>query len=909
MSSSSGNSSILSHGAWERGTQVRNILWRDYRTTGKAINPPGAWIYRLEQQVADPEYDPPPPSIKYFENRDWQKTNYIETFNTSADIETYKFNRNMIAAQSRYEDIMTLFQQPRFVTQRLLGFGGNGLTAHLRDLGPNGSDTPGSDIVTKVSLASWQSDLLKVKGSAHCVQIIDPEDIGMPPEEEVTLRLKDYDSSIDGDSSGNESLDIKEVRRRHRVPKRKDLTDADKLAKRQKKEQREEEIEREIRNQRKKKTRRDYIVMEYLQHGSLGSLITKLHSCKPDDDRLRRIPNQVLWGFWLCLIRACIAMEYPPRKFHPNRKRPERPEPAVVPAEGAVALAMARANGMVRELRGLLIQLVGPSDSQQTFEERLSRYTQLEGNLNERVPRTKGRLERTQNMIHADLDPGNILINGFEFDPRQFDQEEVDLEEVEPEGVDLEEIDPLENGQGGGSTNGSSSGPTNTDFAGPGPGNTARRPDRARREHVLVPRLKESFGPEWEEVEADMDGDQLANSRTCGYYSNKTNIWGIALSMWQLITKYEPPQPPAPQPPYAEVDRYPAYNMHGQTDLDDIFLDPKYANFKISYCPLLQDPRVDQYNWVDERLRKTIFRCMYHRPDDRPTLAELQREAERALRTGFPDETDDYIREWMQYWFFDAQASQPSPPSSPGSPGSPGSPSSPSPPRNPEPPGAPGAPGPSGTSDVAPSAPIIPGAELQAPQSEGDLHRLQLTIQFNAEFPNGHVRVPNQANELRCGLVAIIDSLQHQLGLNPVVDGVQINIGSFPTVEELLGIHKHLIDTGPFAALSNYKRLLEQGNMTVDTIGAILIEWGRRHNIQVHLGCILPDEKVYVISSPFEHAKRIWIYNDNAVEIAIREGVQMGNVRVFNHYEGLRRKSPPAEDDLPDFEDVDNGDF
>lgn len=79
--------------------------------------------------------------------------------------------------------------------------------------------------------------------------------------------------------------------------------------------------------------------------------------------------------------------------------------------------------------------------------------------------------------------------------------------------------------------------------------------------------------------------------------------------MWEVITKLEPPAPPIPQPPYEEVDNYLPYNDLGQTNLDDIFQDPRYADFKVSYCPFLMDPREHGYDWVDITLRNTIFRC------------------------------------------------------------------------------------------------------------------------------------------------------------------------------------------------------------------------------------------------------------------------------------------------------------
>ncbi|KAI0145056.1 hypothetical protein GGR57DRAFT_507226 [Xylariaceae sp. FL1272] len=60
--------------------------------------------------------------------------------------------------------------------------------------------------------------------------------------------------------------------------------------------------------------RRDFILLEYCELGDLHSCIIKVIL------NGETIPNRVLWSFWLCMIRALIAMYYPPRKFHPGRK-------------------------------------------------------------------------------------------------------------------------------------------------------------------------------------------------------------------------------------------------------------------------------------------------------------------------------------------------------------------------------------------------------------------------------------------------------------------------------------------------------------------------------------------------------------------------------------------------------------
>ncbi|KAI0911828.1 hypothetical protein F4823DRAFT_635480 [Ustulina deusta] len=48
------------------------------------------------------------------------------------------------------------------------------------------------------------------------------------------------------------------------------------------------------------------VMMEYLENGSLGTLLEKLKATNV------LLPNRVLWAFCLCVVRACIAHAYPP---------------------------------------------------------------------------------------------------------------------------------------------------------------------------------------------------------------------------------------------------------------------------------------------------------------------------------------------------------------------------------------------------------------------------------------------------------------------------------------------------------------------------------------------------------------------------------------------------------------------
>ncbi|KAI0966215.1 hypothetical protein F4678DRAFT_450478 [Xylaria arbuscula] len=887
-SGSSGNSNrSIGVRSFEGELRVRNELWRNYRIDGSHAFASSADHNRIYSQHVrrNPRLLPNPDTLHYFENHALRIHPFLHGAGSGRrlDRSSNHLSQHSSRAQGQYRELVAYFREPRYVVQKTLGIGGNGLAVHFLDRGPSGTENPGRDIVIKAALAGWESEniedekrmMRKVKGSAHCVQIIEPQDIRTREENPVPMQLIDRDSSTDGNSSGNDSSTRTEVQRRHRVPKRRSRSNQYWIRKKARKFQRAIEIQREIRRQEAIGERKDYIIMEYLHNGSLASLIMKLNDEKIQDPNLTRIPNRVLWGFWLCLIRACIAMEYPPRKFHPLRKKPEVPE-------GAVSFLQAKANSMLRECKRLGIWLFDPQEQARLEAE----YNQIEGDLIENIPNPTGKRslnwkrERRQNMIHRDLDPTNIFVDGFELDGVALKHWQEQLSIEEQDDPDPDNGDAITSPQ------------DSLRY-------TGKRPDRLCQEHELIPRLKvgdfglaacikqqkrnvyylgnrisgkhgehppEYFGPEWERVEGGKDGDYLANSRTCGYYSNKTNIWCTAMTMWELITKSIAPTPPNPQPPYDLRDQYPPYNASGQAHYDLILRDPAYADFKISYCPLLIDPEVHDYDWVDETLRRTIFACMYHRPDDRPTLEALLREAEENIQTDrFPDETDASIRDWIQYWFFDARP----------------------------------APEPSPSGDAPP--PGNPISELQNAIAQDDPDnpiRQRLQAQFDADFPNGITRIPNAGVGLHCGLFAVIDSLQHQLGLQPTINGITHNLNSLPTADDLLAIYQQLRGLGRLDPFFTAEQLAAVNNYTVDLFGVILSEWGRTVGIELALGYYLRSRSPPVMhtASPYDEPKFIWIHNDNAQDIV------GPNQEILNHYEGIKVKDDPPDEDLPDYE-------
>ncbi|KAI0006764.1 hypothetical protein F4779DRAFT_547416 [Xylariaceae sp. FL0662B] len=169
----------------------------------------------------------------------------------------------------------------------------------------------------------------------------------------------------------------------------------------------------------------DFIITELFENGTLKDLIVRV------SERGLRWPNRVLWSFWLCLVKQCIALAFPVRKFHPNRKN------------------------------------------------------SAEDDLDEFIPENKYHW-RTKRMVHFDMDPTNEFIAG----------------------IDL---------------------------------NTERR-DRSKDGYFSP----EQFTEEWDLIPADRNGANVCDEPVVGNYGPHTNVWGIALILFNIITGCYPRLPPTP---------------------------------------------------------------------------------------------------------------------------------------------------------------------------------------------------------------------------------------------------------------------------------------------------------------------------------------------------------------------------
>ncbi|KAK7975400.1 Protein sel-1-like 2 [Apiospora arundinis] len=355
--------------------------------------------------------------------------------------------------------------------------------------------------------------------------------------------------------------------------------------------------------------RRDFIFMEYLPLGDLQKVICRIAEDNPN----MLIPNKILWSFWLCLVRACIAMAYPPRKFHPMRKRDANP----------------------RQYRGL---------ERRTWDFDPKRL------LLEEIPPEQKRW-RKKRMVHMDIDPTNIFLgpakHAYDENP-----EEPDAPANQPGGVN-------DKGKDKGKEEVVKPIPAAIDIA---MEDMLKLPNE-EPEHEIIPMLKladfglaqmvkpnkrdrpntlkqagiapepgmftdfilqEQFCPDWDYIPVDRDGNSIVNEPVAGNFDSHTNVWQSAL----LITYYKPPRPPRLRTRLVRDQELRSYSL------------------------LLDE---EKYRDVDFELRSTIFNCLRHVPSERPSLQFLLDQALKGVaRRSTGDATEGEIGGWVQRYVYDA---------------------------------------------------------------------------------------------------------------------------------------------------------------------------------------------------------------------------------------------------------------
>ncbi|KAI0814197.1 kinase-like domain-containing protein [Xylaria sp. FL0064] len=203
--------------------------------------------------------------------------------------------------------------------------------------------------------------------------------------------------------------------------------------------------------------------------------------------------------------------------------------------------------------------------------------------------------------VHFDIDPRNILIGGF--DPGAKDGEHVVVPKLKVSDFGLTENIKTHKRN-----------------------NYYQRRRRWGKWGYYAP---EQFGAEWDYIRRDngglpqANGPEISEQPIAGNYGSPMNVWGIGLTMWQLITKLQVPRPLPLQ-------------MSGVSQIQM----PNH------YCAeILTNAK---YNRVDLELRQTIAKCLAHDPKYRPQPRVLANQAKRKLKKRFPGETDEVIREWVQ---------------------------------------------------------------------------------------------------------------------------------------------------------------------------------------------------------------------------------------------------------------------
>lgn len=132
--------------------------------------------------------------------------------------------------------------------------------------------------------------------SAHCIQSIDAAKLKIPYRPNYTNQLPSDDSSADDSGSGSDTGVV--PRRAGRKRGWRAAQDAQYWdAKRQRKAIREAELDTIITAQGRHQ--KAYMFLEFLENGSLAALIRKLNAYEDEGEEIR-IPNRVLWSFWLC---------------------------------------------------------------------------------------------------------------------------------------------------------------------------------------------------------------------------------------------------------------------------------------------------------------------------------------------------------------------------------------------------------------------------------------------------------------------------------------------------------------------------------------------------------------------------------------------------------------------------------
>ncbi|OTB01953.1 hypothetical protein M426DRAFT_13948 [Hypoxylon sp. CI-4A] len=623
---------------YKRLIQLQALEFEEYRRQGNSPNWRGTKVEERRsrwEQVNLPDYTRPnlfwyPKWMLKWVPQHFKRAGPVMKVDAYLNHPARRADPDITKTRHRLRQMKYMFISPYVKYQKALGYGGMGIAAQFKY---NRAGRDPRDFVVKASLKGWKNDDLlieekttkKFQGAQHCIQLLENSELGLQVKRPPRLTAPDYEDSSD-ESWDSGDADVPDDRRRpHRI-RRVYWTPEQKIERENKRRAR---LARYNANRALKHEEKEFLLLEYCEGGSLENLIRRIQNQVPE--HVVQIPNRVLWQLWFCLVRAVVALRYPPRKFHPDRPIPYNPE------------------------------------------ER--------GNLMAEAPPHHSKRWRSKNHVHFDIDPWNIFIGRIE--PST---EEDYIEVLPPTSRNFN----LPGFREYSFVKRSSEKPamrSRENFFIRAlrrlKMSTSRKPDvirlykdRETHEHELVPSLKladfgltkdvkfykrnvyyaakrgigkagfyspEQFGGDWNHIPPERDGPQAGEHMIAGNYGSHTNVWHIALTLWMLMTQLDTPLPPQPQlPPDFEV-----------TEQDDAFGDPGPTGVSISYAPLITGPN-SIYSRIDEELRNTVFQCMYHRPADRPKIEALYDQAAKGIKKRFDGETDAFIKEWVGTFFFDA---------------------------------------------------------------------------------------------------------------------------------------------------------------------------------------------------------------------------------------------------------------
>ncbi|KAJ2989402.1 hypothetical protein NUW58_g3482 [Xylaria curta] len=382
---------------------------------------------------------------------------------------------------------------PNFEFVGGLGFGGMSLAIKYRLFGRG--------FVVKISLDHWQrselrheeEQLRKMDKARHIIQKFSDPLLRMPRKRPFEFeRINLDDSSEEEESSGDESRDewpdpdvLDRRTRRERIAAapqewayKRQRHRARVLRRRVEIRNRHLELERRYRaGQRWNQpgpdpydgSRRDYLLVEEAQRGDLRQLLCRVNAAGG------RIPNRVLWGFWLCMVRACVAMEYPPRKFHPRRREPPT-DPAN--ARGPTSL---NSNHLGKKIGGELFEDLPPARQRWA----------------------------SKRHVHFDIDPQNILIDQCDFGAVDDEHRMIPALKLNDFGL-ATEVKPRKR-------------------------NVYYMNLRMRGKYGYY--APEQFAVDWDYVKSHTDqnalftedGPEVSEQLIAGNYGPATNVWGFAL--------------------------------------------------------------------------------------------------------------------------------------------------------------------------------------------------------------------------------------------------------------------------------------------------------------------------------------------------------------------------------------------